>query len=169
MKFQSLNWCHSGSDGIWLIALMVRHHIPKEYQDIALHLSLNEGFPDLQIQAYIGISPCSMRCPQKTWRGKGKTTVKLVITGWPQLLNTLNALVHCILFTYKSIIIHICSFWKVWLSASLTCWSLNCRNIFMSFAMSMLHFWQLCAHCINEDTLWNVYVQIFLLCYNSKS
>jgi len=60
---------------------MVRCHIPKEYKDIMLHLSLNEGLPDLQIHAYIGISPHSMRCLQKTWREKGVTTVKPVITG----------------------------------------------------------------------------------------
>jgi len=42
---------------------MVRRHIPKEYKDIALHLSLNEGLPDLQIQAYMGISPRSMTPP----------------------------------------------------------------------------------------------------------
>jgi len=103
MKFQSPNWCHSGS-GIWSISLMVRHHIPKEYKDIALHLSINEGLPDLQIQAYIGISPRSMRCLRK-----GKTTVKPVIARWPWLLDALDASVHCILFTYKSIIIPICS------------------------------------------------------------
>jgi len=91
---------------------MVRRHIPKEYKDIALHLSLNEGLPDLQIQAYIGISPRSMRRLRKTWREKGVTTVKLVITGRPRLLDALDALVRCILSTYKSIIIPICSFSK---------------------------------------------------------
>src|SRR5271168_2207754 len=90
----------------------VRCHIPKEYKDIALNLSLHEGLPDLQIQAYIGISPCSMRHLRKIWREKGETTVKPVITGRPQLLDALNASVRCILFTYKSIIIPICSFPK---------------------------------------------------------
>ena len=40
-----------------------------EYKDIFLHLSLDEGMPDFQIQAYIGISP-SIRHLRKTWTGK---------------------------------------------------------------------------------------------------
>ena len=161
----------SVSDGIWSVSSMVRHHISKEYKDIALHLSLNEGLPDLQIQTYIGISPHSMRRLQQTWREKGVTTVKPVITGWPQLLDALNASVcctTCILSRYKSIIIPICSLLKAWLSGSLTCQLLNCRNFFMSFAMSTLRFQQSHAHCIGEDTLWNVYFECSLPHHSSR-
>jgi len=64
------------------------------------------------------------------------------------------------------IIIPICSFSKAWLSSSLTCWLLNCRNIFASFAMSTLRFWWSHTHYIGKDTLWNMYIWSSLLCHS---
>ena len=46
--------CHRDSHSM-------RRHIPKEYKDLALHMSINEGVSDNQILSYIGISTRAMR------------------------------------------------------------------------------------------------------------
>jgi hypothetical protein len=37
------------------------HHIPKEYKDLALHMSLNENVSDVDIHHYVWISSRAMR------------------------------------------------------------------------------------------------------------
>ena len=39
----------------------MRCHIPEEYKEIAIHMSLNEGVSDEDIHHYMGISQHAMR------------------------------------------------------------------------------------------------------------
>ena len=71
----------------------MRRHIPKEYKDLALHLSLNLGIPDKDIRSYIGISPRAMRRLRKTYRERGETVPQPVTQGRPRLLDALDATV----------------------------------------------------------------------------
>jgi len=61
----------------------MRRHIPKEYKDLALHLSLNEGLSDHIIRDYIGISPRAMRRLRQTFRETGETVRVPVVQGRP--------------------------------------------------------------------------------------
>lgn len=69
----------------------MRRHIPKEYKDIALHMSLNEGVPDGLIRCYLGISARAMRRLRKTYRERGETVPVMCNQGRPRLLNALDA------------------------------------------------------------------------------
>jgi hypothetical protein len=81
----------------------MRHHIPKEYKDLALHMSLNENVSDNDVHCYIGISPRAMRCLRKTYRETGETIRTPVSPGRPRLLDTLDALVsHSLLCLFSS-------------------------------------------------------------------
>ena len=87
--------------------------LPKEYnlKDIALHLSLNEGTPDIKIQSYIGISRRSMQGPTFLKHGGKKARVarqrrvKPVTTERHRLLDTLDASASILFFIYDKILI----------------------------------------------------------------
>ena len=88
----------------------MRRHIPKEYKDLALHMSLNEGISDNDIHRYIGISPRAMRRLRKTYQETGETTRTPVSPGRPRLLDTLDALVNH--FSLSLFLSHISQFLK---------------------------------------------------------
>ena len=71
----------------------MRRHIPKEYKDLALHMSLNEGVSDSNILSYTGISARAMRHLRQTYREINETIRTPVIQGRPRLLDTLDVLV----------------------------------------------------------------------------
>ena len=71
----------------------MRRHIPKEYKDLALHLSINLGLSDVLIRSYVGISPRAMRRLWKTYRERGETVPRPVTQGQPRLLDALDATV----------------------------------------------------------------------------
>ena len=80
----------------------MRRHIPKEYKDLAIHMSLNEGVSDDDIYCFIGISQRTMRQLRKTYQETGETVRIPVCPGWPHLLDTLDSLVsHLLLFYYR--------------------------------------------------------------------
>jgi hypothetical protein len=71
---------------------MMRWHIPREYKDLALHMSINEGVSDSKILSYIGINARAMRHLQQTYCETGETIWTPVIQGQPHLLDMLDAL-----------------------------------------------------------------------------
>jgi transposase-like protein len=79
----------------------MRRHIPKEYKDLAIHMSLNEGVSDDDIYRFIGISQRTLRRLRKTYQETGQTVRIPVSPGRPRLLDTLDSLVsHFLLFHY---------------------------------------------------------------------
>ena len=50
----------------------MRCHIPKEYKEIALHMSLNEDINDEDIHHYTGISQRAMRRLRETYYKTGE-------------------------------------------------------------------------------------------------
>ena len=104
----------------------MRRYIPKEFKDLAIHMSLNENVSDDDIHAYIGISQRTMRRLRKLYEETGETIRVPVAPGRPRLLDTLDALVSHLLLSLYSLLIFL-SFSKAVLSGSLTCYLWNCR------------------------------------------
>lgn len=69
----------------------MRCQIPKEYKELALHLSLHEAIPDKDICHYTGISEWAMKCLRKTFCETGEVTRTPVCPGRPRLLDSLDA------------------------------------------------------------------------------
>lgn len=69
----------------------MRRHIPKEYKEIALHLSLHNNVQDKDIRRYTGISERAMKRLRKTYRETGEVTRSPVCPGRPRLLHGLDA------------------------------------------------------------------------------
>ena len=65
----------------------MRRHIPPEYKDLVLHMSINLGIHDNDIRTYIGISPRAMRHLRKMYRERGETVPRPVTQGRPRLLD----------------------------------------------------------------------------------
>lgn len=66
-------------------------HIPKEYKEIAMSLSLHHHLSDNQIRDYMGISPCTMKRLRKLFQDTGELVKIPVVQGRPQKLNSLDA------------------------------------------------------------------------------
>ena len=64
----------------------MRWHIPKEYKDLALHMSLNENVSDVDIHRYVGISSRAMRHLQRTFAETGETVQFCVNTSYAMSL-----------------------------------------------------------------------------------
>ena len=71
----------------------MRRHIPKEYKEIAIHMSLNEGVSDKDIRRYTGISRRAMRRLRETYRETGEVVRTPLDDGRPRLLDALDAAV----------------------------------------------------------------------------
>ena len=100
----------------------MRRHIPKEYKDLALHLSINLGIHDQDIRSYIGISPRAMRRLRKTYRESGETVPLPVMQGRPRLLDAIDATVSNLDISLSSTFLNLfVSFLKAALNDSPTC------------------------------------------------
>ena len=73
----------------------MRCHIPKEYKEIVLHMSLNEDVNDEDIHCYTGISQRAMpvRQLQETYYKTGEVVRTPLDAGQPHLLDSLDAVV----------------------------------------------------------------------------
>ena len=71
----------------------MRRHIPKEYKEIALHMSLNEDVNDEDIHRYTGISQRAMRRLRETYYKTGEVVRTPLDAGRPRLLDSLDAVV----------------------------------------------------------------------------
>jgi len=61
--------------------LKIRRHIPKEYKEITLHLSLHENVTDNAICHFTGISEWAMKRLRKTYRETEEVTRMSVCSG----------------------------------------------------------------------------------------
>jgi hypothetical protein len=77
----------------------MRRHIPKEYKEIALHISLHKNITDKDIHRYTGISERAMKHLRKNYRETGEVTQTPVCPGRPRLLDSLEADVSGVLVT----------------------------------------------------------------------
>lgn len=71
----------------------MRRHIPKEYKEIAIHMSLNEGVSDKLIHCHTGISQRAMKPLWKTYRETGEVVRTPVDVGRPRRIDSLDAAV----------------------------------------------------------------------------
>lgn len=76
-----------------IISLTMRRHIPKEYKEIAIHMSLNEDVSDKDIRCYVGISQRAMRRLRQTYRETGEVVRTPLDAGRPRLMDSLDVAV----------------------------------------------------------------------------
>ena len=72
----------------------MRRHISKDYKDITLHMSLNEGVSNKNIQCFTGISGRAMERLRKTFRETGGSIRTPICPGRPRILDSLDASVN---------------------------------------------------------------------------
>ncbi|KIL67439.1 hypothetical protein M378DRAFT_42894, partial [Amanita muscaria Koide BX008] len=70
----------------------MRRHIPKEYKEIVIHMSLNEGVSDRFICRYTGISQRAMKRLRKTYRETGEVVRMPLDAGRPRIIDSLDAM-----------------------------------------------------------------------------
>jgi hypothetical protein len=71
----------------------MRCHIPKEYKEIVIHMSLNGGVSDKLIHRYTGISQWAMKRLRKTYREMGEVVQMPLDVGQPRCIDSLDAAV----------------------------------------------------------------------------
>ena len=70
---------------------MPRRHIPKEYKEIALKMSLTHHTSDSEIKKCTGISKRALKRLRKTFRETGDVIRMPICSGRPRLLSALDA------------------------------------------------------------------------------